>query len=230
MVSERELFHEFLERILKDRSNIASPQAFGRFRNDSLLSLHLIDDHKAEIPDLINQFKNLEYLSLGDSKNRMDDFVTLPKTLAKLPKLRWLDIRYANFNKFPEIICELKHLTRLSLSHCNILYLPKSFGKLSNLQYLDLYTNYISALPRSFKNLDQLVSLELANNKIIEFPKCICKFKHLQHIGIHNNLITSIPNCIKNLKELKDVNVSENPIDDLERVQDFIATLLAEEI
>eukprot|EP00656_Telonema_subtile_P044306 TRINITY_DN5058_c0_g1_i2.p1 TRINITY_DN5058_c0_g1~~TRINITY_DN5058_c0_g1_i2.p1 ORF type:complete len:102 (-),score=31.72 TRINITY_DN5058_c0_g1_i2:49-354(-) len=64
------------------------------------------------------------------------------------------------------MLCSLRHLQELWLSHNAIDELPDSVGKLTKLRSLDLQSNQITWLPETLGRLQQLGELDLRNNPL----------------------------------------------------------------
>jgi len=105
----------------------------------------------------LSKFKCLRVLNL-----RSATFETLPRSIAKLKHLRYLDIsKNLNIKRLPESICKLQSLQGLMLDGCMELEaLPKGLRKLISLRYLEFSIKQ-TVLP--LNEIAKLGSLEVLN-------------------------------------------------------------------
>ncbi|GLJ27489.1 hypothetical protein SUGI_0539290 [Cryptomeria japonica] len=95
----------------------------------------------------------------------------LPKSIAQLMYLRYLDMSGTKQTCLPKEVCELHCLEELYLSRCSLKALPGDFGHLIKLKTLDISNNFLSEFPPSFQHLKALVDLEMAwNELLVKFP------------------------------------------------------------
>ena len=154
-------------------------------------SLHLYPNQKdKQFPSEVFIFKNLEYLWVG-----MRGFETIPKEIAKLKKLRSLDLQHGFIKYLPAEITQLKKLKKLTLLFSKIEYLPENIGALTSLKILHLGRTQIKKLPQSLDSLRNLKTLILSPSiKVfdIEMEQRIEELKqNLPNTNIHfaNKLI-----------------------------------------
>ena len=104
-----------------------------------------------------------------------------------------------------ELIAKLKKLKHLNIRKCKINDLPEIKSK--NLEYLDLSCNEINSIPNWVFLQPNLRFLNLGSNKIESIPDL--SFLPLETLKLHKNKITTMP---KLGKELKSLNVFLNPM------------------
>ena len=143
-------------------------------------------------------FINLEYLSL---KN--DHLTSIPEGIAKLTKLKILDLSGNDFKTLPNTLKGLSKLEVLYLNDEKDFDLKQNMDIISNmtsLRELHLENNNLKALPNKIEKLKNLELLNLNNNKFIELPKQVMSLEHLQYLDLKDN------NINPNIPELNNVN------------------------
>ncbi|CAN6334779.1 unnamed protein product [Urochloa humidicola] len=115
----------------------------------------------------------------------------LENALANFKLLRVLSLRFANFEKLPNVVSILFNLHYLDLSFTKVKRVPKSICKLRKLQTLDLWFSGVFKLPREIKMLTKLryLSTCVINDlgyrtferfQATQVPYDICLFKDLR--------------------------------------------------
>uniref|UniRef100_K1Q3C4 Ras suppressor protein 1 n=2 Tax=Magallana gigas TaxID=29159 RepID=K1Q3C4_MAGGI len=107
-------------------------------------------------------------------------------------------------------LLDLKHLTRLTLSHNKINEVPANITELPNLEHLNLFNNHIKArieLPSTLNSLMKLKILNLGMNKLNALPRGFGAFPALEVLDLtYNNLSEkSLPGnffCLDTLRAL----------------------------
>ena len=99
----------------------------------------------------------------------------------------------------------LKHqITKLDMSHNDLVEVPDWVKQMTSLRELDLSYNQISALPWEFANLKCLQRLSIAHNQVTGFPENVRRLLSLQHFDCVGNGILEpeqsriqllLPNC-----------------------------------
>lgn len=168
----------------------------------------------------------VEELDWSDKKLK-----TFPPSLAKLKKLKKLNLSKNIITEIPAIIGELESLEELDLSRCDIHTINEAIGKLKMLRILNLSSNhsvsafpeamaglselqvlkmdYVSTpLPESFSKLEKLEDLRMYqcyNDKdnVAAFPEVITKLKNLKHFDFRANLIKELPVSLENVQTLE---------------------------
>jgi Leucine-rich repeat (LRR) protein len=154
-----------------------------------LETLVLADNDLSEISPRIGCLKRLRMLDLGhnqltavpDSLGDLDgctDFLylhdnrlaSLPASLARLTKLRYLNISQNAFEEFPKCVCDMASLIELRVSDNALISLPDSLGRLSRLRELHLRNNRLASLPKSIGALSELRQIDLRGNPLRDLP------------------------------------------------------------
>ena len=109
----------------------------------------------------LSKFKCLRVLDLSGST-----FETLPRTIAKLKHLRYLDIsKNLKIKRLPKSICKLQSLQLLRLEGClELEALPKGIRKLISLRYLEF------SIKQSVLPVNEIANLGLL--EILTFESC----------------------------------------------------------
>lgn len=173
------------------------PEQIRRFKN--LEVLHLDSKKLINIPDWIDEFEDLEVLSIygGDSLKKIPKSIQNLKKLKQIylvniPNLSDFELDYSNFSLLEKL--ELKGNTKEylneSITHCaNLKYLTTStfhqfINKLSNLKMLALFSvseeKHIEELSTN-KSIEELF---IQNYSCSTFNKSLFQIKSLRNIGI----------------------------------------------
>ena len=142
----------------------------------------------------------------------LEDF---PEIICKLKNLEGLDLSHNDITKIPNSIGQLKRLKKLSLSHNKLKTLPENMGNLKKLTKLYLSNNKIRSYPEAINNIKSLKTLFLENNQLLIIPESIEKLKNLKHLYIYRNKIKELPENIKSLKNLKTLSIFFNQIESI---------------
>jgi len=149
----------------------------------------------------LSKFKCLRVLCLSGST-----FETLPRTIAKLKHLRYLDIsQNLNIKSLPEFICKLQSLQVLSLAGClELEALPKGLRKLISLRFLEFSIKQ-SVLPvNEIANLGSLEILTVEACHNVESIFGGVKFAALKTLRVENcGSLKCLPLDGKNFPQLE---------------------------
>ena len=115
------------------------------------------------IPDIINDFVNLEKLSLSGHLIKK-----LPFKPGKLLKLKHIELFRNKFTEFPK----------------ELLYLPA-------LKLVGLENNYIKSLPKNLCSAKSLESVYVGRNSLKEIPECLLKSKKFKELYFNENFFTN---------------------------------------
>jgi len=203
--------------LIKYHIKTAHPKFAATFASDAELKKSLINAINA-----INTPKYEEVLKTT-SKLWKDENITtldlkrgklkeLPENLAKLKKLKVLDISFNEFKQFPEVVCGLPALEELYFGgdfgiRSRVKSLPADFTNLKNLRELDLSYNMLPELPTVLTGLIKLEWLNLQGNDIKSLNG-IGELVNLEVLNIAYNQLTALPDEITKLQNLTELNLS----------------------
>lgn len=168
----------------------------------------------------------VEELDWSDKKLK-----AFPPSLARLKKLKKLNLSKNIITEIPALIGELENLEELNLSGCNVEIINEAIGKLKKLRILNLSSNHnlnafpetmgelselqvlkmdyvATPLPESLAKLEKLEDLRMYqcyNNKenVTAFPEVITKLKNLKHFDFRANLVKELPVSLGNIQTLE---------------------------
>jgi Leucine-rich repeat (LRR) protein len=121
--------------------------------------LALIQRGYEEIPKVIGQFPNLEYIVLVDNK-----LTHVPNWLCEKSKIKILVLAHNEFSQFPSELVAMHGLQSLNLRDNSISELPPTICRLKSLEELDLRNNELAYLPDEISRLTALKLLRLDGN------------------------------------------------------------------
>lgn len=145
-----------------------------------------------ELPPEIQQFENLEELSITDCY-----ITSIPPEIGALKKLKKLNLSYNGKWQFQDN----PHLDKIYLPLESI---PKTLGNLTALEELALDNNGLTQVPTELGQLVNLKALSLGNNKLQAMPEEIRSLENLKELNIARNPIPEtekkrmkqwLPNC-----------------------------------
>ena len=122
---------------------------------------------------------------------------------------------------FPESLCALTNLRRLSLTgHRKITAIPAEISSLKKLKQLDLYGCGLSSLPKELGELSGLTSLDLRDSLDVGdtpedelFPAALGKLQSLRYLGLRYCGLLTVPAFVAELKSLEGLAICENDVD-----------------
>jgi Leucine-rich repeat (LRR) protein len=127
-----------------------------------------------------------------------------------IKKLSTIDLTSCNLSKLPESFGHLEYLSELTLSMNNFIEIPECLTKLTNINTLSMCVNKIEIIPDSLSKMTNLTKLYLGINKIKKIPESLCSMTKLVDLSLEYNNITYIPYLIKNLSNLKYLDLKLN--------------------
>jgi len=133
-----------------------------------------------ELPSSINQLGRLKELRLGLNPN-FDYERELPKLIG-LDSLETLDLRFTNFEHLPSAVAELKTLKKIGVSSNHKINLRNTFSllrKLPKLQTLDI-SGTGQTIPANIKQLRGVISVNLGYMKNTNIKKSIIRLSKLK--------------------------------------------------
>ena len=134
-------------------------------------------------------------------------------TFDALGHIVYLDLDNCGLIEFPEIICSLKYLKKLSLVSHELYSVPDSISQLQSLEELDIHWNEtLTVLPPTIGNLKNLQILDLRLNNLHTIPLELHNLMNLKKLDLSWNYLTEFPSIPNNLLEL---DLGRNQISDL---------------
>ncbi len=127
-----------------------------------LTSLSLAFNPFTEIPPVVWELENLESLQLLGT-----ELVDIPTDIAKLPKLRRLDI--GNMKKMKEIpasVCALAKLEWLRIGNGSIRKVPDAIAGMTSLRELELQSTSVAKLPPCITEMPGLKTINVRWSKV----------------------------------------------------------------
>ncbi len=137
----------------------------------------------------------------------------LPPEIAKLKKLRYLDIERTGLTTLPEVITSLTGLYEFYAPYNQLSALPDDFDKLKNLVIVGLAFNNFTTIPTQLYNLRKLQALDLSHNNLSSIPEGIGQLKHLRILYLQDNQISKLPVNFFKLP-LVELDISGNQLSD----------------
>ena len=174
------------------------------------------------LPPKFSQLKNL--LSLNVSVNPLKNHLDI---ITKLPKLTSLNICENRCKEeqisIPNSIKNLKLLTYLDMSYCNLKDIPACIGELKNLEYLNLENNEIETIDPAVGSLSNLATLNLSHNKNLSaIPQTSGNLENLEVLNLNGcKNITEISDNLSKLKQLKTIELSHTQIEKIDFVYEM---------
>lgn len=169
------------DRLYEEKSQAAFYELLQQ-RPDTITKLWLSDCDFTKIPEALNQFKNLQELSLENN-----------------------DLSNADFS----VLLELKNLKSLSLQNCSLNKIPKQIFQLSRLEVLNLYWNKLTDLPDGLFTLTSLKDLNIGYNNLNTLSPKISNLKNLAYLETSATEIKSYPDAMTVLKNIKELYPSD---------------------
>lgn len=147
-------------------------------RPDTISKLNLYGSGFTKIPVELNQFVNLQELSLENN-----------------------DLSNADFS----VLLQLKKLNSLSLQNCRLNKVPVQLYQLKGMEILNLYWNNLTDIPDELYSLTQLKELNIGYNNLNSLSPKISNLKHLEILETSATEIKSYPDAMATLKNIKEL-------------------------
>jgi Leucine-rich repeat (LRR) protein len=144
-----------------------------------LRMLDLGHNELTRAPDALSDLDGLtDFLYLHDNR-----LARLP-SLARLTRLRYLNISQNAFEALPESICAMTGLIELRASDNRLKSLPDSLGGLSRLRELHLRNNELTSLPETIGAMRELRQIDLRGNPLSRLPDAIAALPRLEKLDL----------------------------------------------
>ncbi|XP_070545313.1 uncharacterized protein [Ptychodera flava] len=167
--------------------------------------IYLTDNNFTTIPpEVLGQQGATE---LFMDKNQLSH---IPKEIAKLSKLRRIELAHNNITTTPPELFTMPDLKYISLGHNQIEEIPSSIGRALKLEMLILRDNKLKTLPDDMKNLRKLKILDLAQNSMEEFPLVVTELERLDTLNMTANHLRFLPPDLSKLIHLKKLGLGDN--------------------
>ena len=198
-------------------------------------------DGCTKIPDSIHYFKNLEYLSITETKVR-----TFPATINKLNRLKFirlglnrgfnydlelpkligidslesLDLWMTDFELLPDCVSKIKTLKEVGISfndHLDLKMAFKTLSSLPNLKSLDISGINRRSIPPNIRLLKGVTRIEFTYLRRINLKICFKRFSelNLEYLNLENAGILKLPKQVGLLKHLVYLNLRDNFLSEL---------------
>jgi len=208
-----------------------------------LVSLHISDYTKADLPDWIAQQAELKSLALTGSKietiepsvlrlqqlERFEcdsswlsqlpelDGLPSPFLLSPWPKLRKFDVSNSTLTKLPRWLAQCSNLESLVISGSQVSSLSPDILDLP-LEEIDCGNTRIIELPEAGKVVQSLKRLQLWACRIKRLPDWIGRCSQLEHISLRDCPIEELPPSLLHCQSLQGFDISSDaPLDDASR-------------
>src|SRR5260370_33065618 len=154
-------------RVIAENDLCEISEQIGRLR--TLRMLDLGHNRLTKVPDALGDLDGLsDFLYLHDNRLR-----SLPPSLERLTRLRYLNISENAFEVLPECVCGMASLIELRASDNELTSLPESVGRLSRLRELHLRHNKLTSLPESTGTLREMRQIDLRANHLRQLPSSL---------------------------------------------------------
>jgi len=162
----------------------------------------------------LEEILNIKFERISFSKIRWNLEKSAKYSVNRNQQINGININKLSLKKIPEVISEMKSLTHLVLSNCDITNI-KSITNLSNIIHLNLSSNKISDISL-LDYLKKVKYLNLRNNQIkkIDSLKFLAK---LQYLDLKNNEISKTL-ALADLKRLNHIDLGSNYIVDIQSI------------
>lgn len=127
---------------------------------DSVIAIDLKKMNLTQLPEVLFQFKNLQYLNL--SKNKLTDI----NGVENFPHLRYLNVEKNKLEYFPVSICQLIEIETLILNRNNFETIPPCIEQCQKLKVIDLWYTAVTSLPNEMIRIKTLESIDLTGVQI----------------------------------------------------------------
>jgi hypothetical protein len=136
----------------------------------------------------------------------------VPESLFDQVDLETLVLADNDLTAISPAIARLKRLRMLDLGHNTLREVPESLGDLESLSdFLYLHDNCLASLPASLARLKRLRYLNIGGNEFESLPECICAMHSLVELRASDNPISALPDRIRQLTALRELHLRNTP-------------------
>ncbi len=166
-----------------------------------------------ELPRELTSLGNLQVLSLsGNSNLSVDNILDI---VARLPKLRELDLSAIGAERLPESIGGLAQLEILNLHGNRLSSLPQAIARLQRLRMLFIGDNRLTVLPPVLGKLTSLEVLSLEGNQELDeasLRAVVGDSARLRELSLAGCGLRMVPDGLRDLPMLSVLDLSKNSI------------------
>jgi len=182
-----------------------------------LVSLHISDYTKADLPDWIAQQAELKSLALTGSK-----IETIEPSVLRLQQLERFECDSSWLSQLPELdglpspflLSPWPKLRKFDVSNSTLTKLPRWLAQCSNLKSLVLSGSQVSSLSPDILDLP-LEEIECGNTRIIELPEAGKVVQSLKGLQLWGCRIKRLPDWIGRCSQLESISLLDCPIEGL---------------
>ncbi|MFX0091261.1 MAG: COR domain-containing protein [Candidatus Hodarchaeota archaeon] len=159
------------------------------------------------IPDSIGKLKKLKWLILSNTA-----LTTLPDAVSQLTNLKYLNLSRSKLTTLPDSVGQLTNLRKLYLAGTKLTTLPDSVGQLTNLEELSLAETRLKTLPDSLGQLTQLRVLFLSRTELTTLPDFLGQLTNLTRLYLSEMELTTLPDSLKQLIQLERLDLERTEL------------------
>ena len=141
-----------------------------------------------------------------------NQIISLPKELATLKDMNWLDFTNNRISEIPATFASMKKLTSLGASDCRLSEFPAVICKMTNIRKLGIFNNLFTRLPKEIGNLRLMTKLDLSGNALKMLPDELGNLTELTWLNLSNNQLESIPASMGKLTKLIELGLANNKL------------------
>jgi len=134
---------------------------------------------------------------------------TLPDRFVEFaPYIKKLELGWCDFNRLPDVVCELKNLESLHIHEPKLIELNPKIRKLTKLRELLVgRASKLSQVPLEICELPNLEQLRLYFFRVKELPPELAKLRKLTTLDIYGSKVKSFPDALATLP-LRNITVT----------------------
>ena len=142
--------------------------------------LSLWNQRLGVVPEQVWLRTDLETLVVADN----NQLSTLPPGLARLKRLRYLNLSENALDVLPEPVTGMAGPIELGVTGNRLTELPASIARLRQLRELHLRNNRLATLPEAIGSLGELRLIDRRGNPVTHLPECLAKLPRLDKLDL----------------------------------------------